>query len=134
MTMDNPDIPARAHARPIHPISHPLRESRPMSEQPPHESHQVVYEVDPHRGVLILVLGILSLVICALLGPVAWLMGSSDIKAIDSGRMDPSGRGLTMGGMICGIVGTAFLALFLLGFIVWIVFFVLLIGAAAAGA
>lgn len=85
----------------------------------------------PHRGVLILVLGILSIVVCAPLGPFAWLMGQGDLKKIKSGVMDPEGRGLTLAGMICGIVGTVFLALTLL-YIVLIV--VLGVGVAAAGA
>lgn len=85
----------------------------------------------PHRGVLILVLGILSIVICQLLGPVAWIMGKGDLQKIDAGQMDREGRGLTQAGMICGIVGTVLLILSLL----WIVFVVILgIGAAAAGA
>jgi hypothetical protein len=32
-------------------------------------------------------------------------MGSSDLKEMDAGIMDPEGRGNTKGGMICGIVG-----------------------------
>jgi hypothetical protein len=62
----------------------------------------------PHRGTLILVLGILSLVFCPLgfLGPVAWILGSQDLREIRAGRMDPQGAGLTNGGRICGIIGT----------------------------
>jgi hypothetical protein len=64
----------------------------------------------PHRGVVILVLGILSIVlICGIgliLGPIAWIMGSNDLREIHEGRMDPAGEGLTMAGRICGIVGT----------------------------
>ena len=71
----------------------------------------------PHRGVLILVLGILSLVLCQLLGPVAWILGKGDMAEIDSGRMDPEGRGLTQAGMICGIIATVMLILGLLAFI-----------------
>jgi len=65
----------------------------------------------PHRGTLILVLGILSLVVCAPLGIVAWVMGNGDLKQIDAGGMDPSGRPLTNAGRICGIIGTILLAL-----------------------
>ncbi|MCB9914327.1 MAG: DUF4190 domain-containing protein [Planctomycetes bacterium] len=71
----------------------------------------------PHRGVLILILGICSLVICGFLGPVAWIMGKNDIAQIDSGRMDPEGRGMTQAGMICGIIGTVFL---IIGFL-WVI-------------
>jgi len=65
----------------------------------------------PHRGVLILVFGVLGLVVCQLLSPFAWIMGKADMDAIDQGRMDPEGRGLTQAGMICGIVGTIILIL-----------------------
>jgi hypothetical protein len=65
----------------------------------------------PHRGTVILVLGILSLVICAPLGIAAWVMGNGDIKEMDAGAMDPSGRSTTNAGRICGIIGTILLVL-----------------------
>jgi predicted Zn finger-like uncharacterized protein len=65
----------------------------------------------PHRGALILILGILSLVVCGLLGPVAWVMGNSDLQAMRAGRMDPEGEGTTNAGRICGIIGTILLVL-----------------------
>jgi uncharacterized membrane protein len=55
---------------------------------------------------LILVLGILGLIICGPLAIVAWVMGSGDLKQIDAGTMDPSGRGTTQAGKIIGIIGT----------------------------
>jgi len=60
----------------------------------------------PHRGTLILVLGILGLVICGPLGIAAWLMGSGDLKAMDAGTMDPAGRSNTNAGKICGMIAT----------------------------
>ena len=60
----------------------------------------------PHRGTLILVLGILGLVVCGPLGIVAWIMGSGDLKEIDAGTMDPSGCGTTQAGKICGMIAT----------------------------
>ena len=57
-----------------------------------------------HRGTLILVLGILSLILCQPLGIAPWLMGNGDLAAMDAGTMDPEGRGLTQAGKICGIV------------------------------
>lgn len=60
----------------------------------------------PHRGTLILVFGILSLVVCGPLGIAAWVMGSGDLKEMDAGTMDPSGRSITQAGKICGIIGT----------------------------
>ena len=78
------------------------------SQQPPAATTQVqapVQSVAPHRGVLILVLGILGIVCCFICGIIAWVMGNNDIREIDAGRMDPTGRGLTQAGKICGMVG-----------------------------
>ncbi len=68
-------------------------------------------DLEPHRGTVILVLGILSIClgvgcIGIVLGPIAWAMGASDLRAIREGRMDPSGEGTTRAGYTCGIVGT----------------------------
>jgi hypothetical protein len=82
----------------------------------------------PHRGTLILILGILGLVVCGPLAIVAWLLGSSDLKEMDAGSMDSSGRGLTNAGKICGIIGTILMAI---GLIIGVVCF-MLFGMAAA--
>ena len=102
-----------------------------MSHMPQPGSHQPA-SYEPHRGTMVLVLGILSLVLCQLCGPFAWIMGKNDLKKMDAGRMDPDGRGLTQGGMICGIVGSILLALGLLLSLLWVVFAVILVGAAAS--
>lgn len=60
----------------------------------------------PHRGGVVLALGILGFMVCFILGIVAWTMGSNDLNAMRSGRMDPSGMGLTQAGMICGMIST----------------------------
>lgn len=85
-----------------------------------------MYEVNtplaPHRGVLILVLGILSLVFCTLTGPVAWSMGREDMAAIQAGHMDKSGEQMTQIGMTLGIVGTVLLVVQILA-----LFFILML-------
>lgn len=58
----------------------------------------------PHRGVMIMVFGILGIACCFPFGIAAWVMGHNDMKLIDSGVMDPTGRNMTNGGKICGIV------------------------------
>jgi hypothetical protein len=63
----------------------------------------------PHRSTLILVFGILGLVVCAPFGIAAWVMGSNDLKEMDAGTMDPTGRGNTQAGKICGIIATILL-------------------------
>jgi predicted Zn finger-like uncharacterized protein len=60
----------------------------------------------PHRGVLILLLGIGAFVVFGPLGIVAWILGNTDIKEIDAGRMDPEGRGMTQIGRILGMIAT----------------------------
>jgi len=56
---------------------------------------------------LILVFGILSIVCCQPLGIAAWVMGNSELRAIDEGRRPPENRGMAQAGKICGIVGLA---------------------------
>jgi len=63
----------------------------------------------PHRGATILVLGILGLVVCQLLGIAAWVLADQDLREMDAGWMDSSGRDLTNAGRICGMVATALL-------------------------
>jgi hypothetical protein len=84
----------------------------------------------PHRGTLILVLGILGLVVCSPLGIVAWILGSGDLKEMDAGAMDPAGRGPTQAGKICGIIATI---LMILGVFVFIAVFLLFGVAAVVG-
>lgn len=58
------------------------------------------------RATTILVLGILSLVVCGLLGPIAWYQGNQELQRIAGGAVDPSTQGTVNAGRICGIVGT----------------------------
>ena len=67
--------------------------------------------LQPHRGTLVLVLGILSLIVCQPLGIAAWVMGNGDLAAMNAGTMDPSGRSTTEAGRILGIIATVLMAL-----------------------
>jgi len=82
----------------------------------------------PHRGTVILVLGILGLVLCMPLGIVAWIMGSADLKDMDAGTMDPSGRGNTNAGKICGMIATI---LAIVGLVIGVLVFMLGVGLAS---
>jgi len=64
------------------------------------------------NGSIILVFGILGIVVCGLLGPVAWVMGS---RALSEMNRQPAtmwtNRGQVRAGQICGIISTCLLAL-----------------------
>ena len=92
-------------------------------------------DAEPHRGTLILVLGILSIVLFALCGPVglplgiaAWVMGRRDLVKMRENRMDREGEGLTQAGWICGIIGTILDSLSLLCLLVYFGFIFTMIG------
>jgi len=92
-------------------------EAQPVTQQP----------LKPHRGTLILVLGILSIVCCFICGIIAWVLANGDLKEMTAGKMDPSGEGLTNAGKICGIVGVA---IQIVGFVIWLII-PFLVGASA---
>jgi hypothetical protein len=71
--------------------------------------------IDHPQGTTILVLGICSLVICQLLGPVAWVMGNTALREIDAEPGRYAGRGTVQAGRICGIIATVLLALVVAG-------------------
>lgn len=78
----------------------------------------------PHRGSSVLVYGILGLVLCQILGIAAWRMGNDDLREMDLGRMDPSGRDLTKAGRTLGMAATIILIVQLaLGLIVFAAIF-----------
>lgn len=90
--------------------------------------------MEQHRGTLILVLGIIGIVACQILGPIAWIMGNSDLQKMAAGTMDPEGQGMTNAGKICGIVATVLLILGVIFAILWFVLFAGVVAAGASGA
>lgn len=88
----------------------------------------------PHRAVAVLVLGILALVIGCIgwiFGIIAWVMGSADLREMEAGRMDPTGRSMTQAGKICGMIGTI---LWGAGFCIYVLIFLLGLAGAVVGA
>ncbi len=88
----------------------------------------------PHRGDMIQLMGILAFIpvfgLPFILGPIAWIMGRSDLKEMDAGRMDPAGRDATQTGKTCGklaviIWGSIACAIFLLWLTIVIVMFII---------
>ena len=103
-----------------------------MTQMPP--PSQPTQPMQPHRGVMILVFSILSWFICVIFGVVAWILANSDLRAMEEGRMDPTGEGLTKAGKIVSIISVV---LTIVGIIVGIIVLVgmglLAAGAAASG-
>ncbi|MZR62960.1 hypothetical protein [Alcanivorax sp. DP30] len=71
----------------------------------------------PHRGGLILTLGLLGLLMFAPLGIAAWIMASSDLNTIREGRMDKRGEGMTLAGKILGILATVLMVVGIVTFL-----------------
>ena len=95
-------------------------------EPPPGGGYATAY-AEPSQSVTVFVLGLLGLVVCQLLAPVAWYLGNQELAGIGSGRRSAENQGLAKAGQILGIVGTVFVGV-ILGF----VFLFLVIGVAAA--
>jgi hypothetical protein len=78
----------------------------------------------PHRGGLLLGLGISTLVLwcCPLAGLIMAVivanLAKKDLAEMAAGRMDKSGRGMTMAGNICAIVGAVLALLNMLAYVI----------------
>ena len=69
---------------------------------------------NPHRSGFVYNFGILSFIsgfFALVFGPIAWISGRRDLKEMDAGVMDNSGRGLTQAGQVLGMIMTIFWAL-----------------------
>jgi hypothetical protein len=66
---------------------------------------------DHPQSTTVLVLGIVSLVVCQILGPFAWVMGNRVVREIDAGRGSIGGRSSANAGRICGIIASVLLIL-----------------------
>lgn len=91
-----------------------------MSQPPQFPQESGAYP-EASQATTILVLGIIGIVLCQLLGPIAWVMGNNELAAIDAGRRAPENRGTANAGRILGIIGTVLLALSILAIIFLVV-------------
>ncbi len=99
---------------------------QPQWSGPPPYQQYGTYGPNPYesRSTTIMVLGILGLVLCQLLGPVAMVMGNNLKKEAEAAGYPEPGQ--AKAGRICGIVATVILVLSVLLFAV-----VMLIGVSA---
>jgi hypothetical protein len=64
-------------------------------------------QLKPHRGPMILVMGVASFVVAPLLlGPATWILARNDLREMHAGRMDTAGRDQTRIGQLCGVLST----------------------------
>jgi len=92
-----------------------MQQAHPGVAMPGYQSYTL-----PSRSSTILTLGILSLVACSVMGPIAWSMGTEELRRIDAGQASPMGRGSVVAGRICGIIATSMLIV--AGFVVLVAF------------
>ena len=88
-------------------IAQPEPSSAPNSYPwpPAANGSQSLGYVAPHRGGLVLVLGLLGFVgTCPIFSFLAWIMGSHDLREMRAGRMDRTGESATLAGMIFGMI------------------------------
>ena len=75
------------------------------------------------EAVTAMVLGILGIVCCGFVAPVAWYLGQNELRAIREGRASAAGEGMAMAGRILGMIGTGLLILGLVVGLLWALFF-----------
>ncbi len=93
--------------------------SGPPGYGPPGGGYGGWYGAADHpQGTTVLVLGICSLVVCQVLGPVAWAMGNTALREIDAEPGRYGNRGTIQAGKTCGIIATVILASVLAGTVV----------------
>jgi hypothetical protein len=120
-TAQSNDTPAIQAAKPAPiPPREPEPEPAPRRRRDDDLDDDHLYDVPhirqtgaPHRGGMIMALGLIGLVVfpwaTIICGPMAWVMGNTDMTEIRAGRMDPSGEGMVQAGRILGIIGTVLL-------------------------
>ena len=90
------------------------------------------YPASSGNANMALVLGILGLLgsvgacccclfwLLGLCAPAGWYVGSQELKAIRAGRSPASAESTAKAGMVCGIVGTVLMALYLVGILIYV--------------
>lgn len=73
------------------------------------------------KGTQVLILGILSIVVCPILGPFAMVQGKNALAEIDANPAAYSNRGTVNVGRILGIIGTVLIAFWVIYLVVMII-------------
>ena len=106
---------------------------QPYAGQQPYSAAPGQWQALPKhpKATLVLVLGILGLVVCQVLGPFAWVMGNRTVREIDESGGRIGGRSQANIGRVLGIVASAFLILGVIGFVVYFIVVIALIGSSS---
>jgi hypothetical protein len=128
----DPNQPPAYGSQPPPPQQPQQQPQQPYGAPPPGAYGQVpygAYPVQDHpQSTMVLVLGILSLLLCQVVGPFAWVMGNRALREIDASGGQIGGRGTVQAGRICGIIATIFLALGLLALVAVVILAVVAAG------
>jgi hypothetical protein len=77
---------------------------------------------DHPQGTTVLVLGILGLVVCQVLSPIAWVMGQRVRREMDAHpEVTWTNRGSVTAGWVCGIIGSVLLAMAVVSIVIIVV-------------
>ncbi|MFC8045197.1 DUF4190 domain-containing protein [Nocardia sp. NPDC057353] len=85
-----------------------------MTYPPPGYQQPYFQPPDHPQATTIVILGVLGLVLCQLLGPVAFVMGGRALKEIDNSGGAIGGRSTVLAGYICGIIATVIVVIAIL--------------------
>jgi len=85
--------------------------------------------MEPHRGTMILIFGIVGILLCGIFAILAWVFGNQDLKKMREGIMDPRGESNTNIGRILGIIGVC---LWIAGILVYALFLGAIVGTAGS--
>ena len=117
-------------------VAQPGYGQQPGYEQPPAGYNQPYgqsgygQQVDHPQGTVILVLGILGLVFCQILGPVAWVMGNTALREIDANPAAYSNRSNVAVGRMLGIIASVLIILGLIAIVA--IFAITFLGSSAS--
>ncbi|MFE9579162.1 DUF4190 domain-containing protein [Nocardia sp. NPDC006044] len=90
-------------------------------QQPPYGYPAYGPPQEHPQATMILILGILSLVFCQIIGPVAWVMGKRALNEIDASGGALGGRSNVMVGYVCGIIASALIIISILFIVLFVV-------------
>lgn len=113
--------PAQPPQNPYHPYGGPGYSASGVPQWAP----------DHPQATTVLILGILGLAVCQAIAPFAWVKGSRVKQEIDASGGRYGGRSQVQIGYVLGIVGSALLALYLVGFLFYIVVVVVAVSSSA---